>query len=70
MAIRDSEMRNGVKIDLPLKGITTYEKIIHEEFAKVYGLDLLELYPQHLKVKYTLPKRLGELMYYGRVLQQ
>lgn len=70
MAIRDSEMRNGVKVDLPLKGITIYEKTVHEEFAKVYGLDPLELNPQHLKTKYVLPKRLWDLMYYGRVLQQ
>ena len=70
MAIRDSEMRNGVKVNLPLEGITTYEKTVHEEFAKVYGLDPLELNPQHLKTKYVLPKRLWDLMYYGRVLQQ
>ncbi|MEM3546719.1 MAG: Gfo/Idh/MocA family oxidoreductase [Candidatus Bathyarchaeia archaeon] len=70
MAIRESEMLNGVRVDLPLKGITTYEKTVHEEFAKVYGLDPLELNPQHLKTKYVLPKRLWDLMYYGRVLQQ
>ncbi|MEM2756363.1 MAG: Gfo/Idh/MocA family oxidoreductase [Candidatus Bathyarchaeia archaeon] len=70
MAIRESEMLNGVRVDLPLEGITTYEKTVHEEFAKVYGLDPLELNPQHLKTKYVLPKRLWDLMYYGRVLQQ
>lgn len=70
VAIRDSEIRNGVKVDIPLKGITLYEKIIHEEFTNVYGLDPLELDQRHLKAKYTLPKRLWDLMYYGRVIQQ
>jgi len=70
IAVRDSAVRNGVKVHLPLRGITKYEEMVHEEFAKVYGLDPLELSPRHLKVRYALPKRLWELMYYGRVLQQ
>jgi predicted dehydrogenase len=70
IAVRDSAMRNSVKIHLPLRSITKYEEMVHGEFAKVYGLDPLELSPQHLKVKYALPKHLWELMYYGRILQQ
>jgi hypothetical protein len=70
IAVRDSALRNGVRVQLPLRGITKYEEMVHEEFTKVYGLDPLELSPRHLKVKYALPKRLWELMYYGRVLQQ
>ncbi|MCC6005973.1 MAG: Gfo/Idh/MocA family oxidoreductase [Thermofilum sp.] len=66
IAVRDSALRGGLKIQLPLKEITIYEKLLHEEFAKVYGLDPLLLNPEHLKVKYALPGKLRSLMYCGR----
>lgn len=66
MAIRESAMHGGLKIHLPLKEITEHEKIIHEEFAKVYGADPLLLKLEHLKIKYTLPDKLRSLMYCGR----
>jgi predicted dehydrogenase len=66
MAIRESAMHSGLKIHLPLKEITEHEKIIHEEFAKVYGADPLLLKLEHLKIKYTLPDKLRSLMYCGR----
>lgn len=68
MAIRESASK-GVEVRLPLEGVTEHERLIHEELAKVYGVDPLELTPQHLRVRYTLPGRLRELMYYGRTLR-
>ncbi|MBM3236004.1 Gfo/Idh/MocA family oxidoreductase [Candidatus Poribacteria bacterium] len=69
MAIRESASNSGQKITLPLVEITGHEKLIHSEFEKVYGIDILELSLQHLEQKYTLPNRLRELMYYGRILE-
>ena len=69
MAIRESASNSGQKVNLPLVDITGHEKLIHSEFEKVYGIDILELSLQHLKQKYTLPNRLRELMYYGRILE-
>jgi predicted dehydrogenase len=69
MAIRESASNSGQKVLLPLVEITGHEKLIHSEFEKVYGIDILELSLQHLKQKYTLPSRLRELMYYGRILE-
>jgi predicted dehydrogenase len=66
VAVRESALHSGLKIPLPLRDTTTYEKIVHEEFAKVYGVDPLLLKPEHLKVKYVLPGKLRSLMYCGR----
>jgi hypothetical protein len=66
IADRDSALRGSLKIQLLLKGITIYEELLHEEFAKVYGLDPLLLEPEHLKVKYALPGKLRSLIYCGR----
>ncbi len=41
MAIRDSALQDSLKVHLPLKTITEHEKLIHAEFAKVYGSDPL-----------------------------
>jgi len=68
MAIRESEMKGGVRVHLPLTKMTTHEKLIHEEFAKVYGADPLNISLDQLRVKYALPNRLKDLLYYGRVL--
>ncbi len=67
MAVRESASKNGEKVTLPLMEITEHEKLIHSEFEQVYGIDMLELSLEHLKRKYTLPGRLRELMYYGRI---
>lgn len=68
MAVRESASRGGRRVALPLIDITGHERLIHEEFAKVYDADILDLQPRHLKRKYDLPGRLRELMYYGRIL--
>lgn len=70
MAIRDSEMRGGVRVDLPLRGITEYERTIHREFAMIYGSDPLESDLRRLRAKYALPGSLREMMYYGRVIRE
>jgi len=69
MAIRDSAFRNGTRVRLPMKSVTEHEKLIHSEFAEVYGSDPLDTTLEDLKARYTLPERLRELMYYGRTLQ-
>jgi len=69
MAIRNSASRDGVRVHLPLEGITEHEKLVHEEFTKVYGSGPLELGLRQLRVRYTLPGRLRELMYCGRTTQ-
>lgn len=68
MATRESASRDGQKVAIPLVEITEHEKLIHSEFEKVYGIDILELSLQHLNQKYTLPGRLRDLMYHGRIL--
>ena len=68
MGIRASATAGGKKTILPLKEITEYERRVHSEFENVYGVDILDLEPQHLKQKYDLPGRLRELMFYGRTL--
>jgi len=70
IAIRDSAMRGGVKVHLPLKGFTEYEKQVHAEFTKVYGSDPLEQNLQDMSARYTLPDRLRELIYHGRAIQK
>lgn len=67
MAIRDSESRGGVRVDMPLRGITDHERLVHKEFAITYGSDPLESNLRQLKAKYSLPGSLREIMYYGRV---
>lgn len=69
-AIRESALHEGVEINLPIKGVTEYEKLIHSEFTKIYGMDPLEMKPQQLKAAYVLPTRLRQLMYCGRDLQE
>lgn len=69
MAIRESAFHNGTRVSLPLKSVTEHEKLIHTEFAKVYASDPLDLSLEHLKIRYMLPGRLRDLMYYGRILQ-
>jgi hypothetical protein len=68
MGLRDSATR-GVKVKFPIRGMTEHEKVIHSQFAEIYGIDLLELSPKHLRVKYSLPGKLREMMYYGRALK-
>jgi predicted dehydrogenase len=69
MAIRDSETRGGIRIDLPLRDITEYERLVHKEFAMIYGSDPLDSNLYQLKAKYALPGSLREMMYYGRVIK-
>ena len=66
MAVRDSAHKNGAETALPLTGITDHEKRIHSAFEAFYGVDILDLKPEHLKGKYTLPEALREMMFYGR----
>jgi len=69
MAIRGSATEDGKKINLPMTEPTEHEKILHSEFKKVYGVDIMDMTLEHLKVKYTLPDRLREFMYYGRIMK-
>jgi predicted dehydrogenase len=68
IAIRESAF-TGERVALPLTKITEHEKLIHSEFEKVYGVNMLDLNLQHLKKKYTLPGRLRDVMYTGRSLK-
>jgi predicted dehydrogenase len=68
MAIRGSATEGGKKISLPMTEPTEHEKILHSEFKAVYGVDIMDMTLDHLKVKYTLPDRLREFMYYGRII--
>ena len=68
-AIRTSALAGGREISLPLTAITDYEKQVHSAFGEIYGVDILDLTPQHLRRKYDLPGRLRELMFYGRPLE-
>lgn len=69
VAIRESASKGGDRVALPLTEVTGHEKLIHSEFKKVYGVDMLELSLQHLKQKYTLPSGLRDVMYFGRTLE-
>ena len=66
VAIRESASKGGEKVALPLVEVTEHEKLIHSEFEKAYGIDMLDLSLQHLKQKYTLPSSLRDVMYHGR----
>lgn len=66
LAIRESASESGKKVDLPLMEVTGHEKLIHTEFEKVYGVDMLGLSLQHLRQKYTLPTSLKNILYQGR----
>ena len=66
VAIRESASKGGEKVALPLVEVTDHEKLIHSEFEKAYGIDMLDLSLQHLKQKYTLPSSLRDVMYHGR----
>lgn len=68
IAIRDSAFHDSARVYLPLRDITEHEKLIHEKFAEIYGIDLLEFSLEHLKIRYVLPRHLHELLYYGRTL--
>jgi len=68
VAIRESASSDGRKVNLPLASVTDHEELVHKKFAEAYGSDPLELSLEHLKIKYTLPDSLRELMYRGRVL--
>ena len=68
MGVRESALKHGEKIALPLAGITEYETRVHSAFEEVYGADILDLKPRHLKQKYSLPGHLRELVLYGSVL--
>lgn len=69
VAIRGSAMSNGRVITLPMRETNEYERLLHSEFKKFYGIDILDLSVEHLKKRYTLPSNLRELMYYGRVIK-
>lgn len=69
MAIRASAETGGRKVALPLTQITEHERQVHEAFHEVYGIDILDLGPEHLKRRYELPGRLRELMFHGRTGQ-
>jgi predicted dehydrogenase len=66
VAIRESASKGGERVALPLVEVTGHEKLIHSEFEKAYGIDMLDLSLQHLKQKYTLPGSLRDVMYHGR----
>jgi hypothetical protein len=66
LAIRESATEGGKRVSLPLTEVTGHEELIHREFEKVYGIDMLGLSLQHLKQKYTLPGRLKDVLYQGR----
>jgi predicted dehydrogenase len=66
LAIRESASEGGKKVAIPLTEITGHEELIHTEFEKVYGIDMLGLSLQHLKQKYTLPSCLKDVLYQGR----
>ena len=68
MGVRESALKHGEKIALPLAGMTEYETRVHSAFEKVYGTDILDLKPRHLKQKYSLPDHLRDLVLYGRML--
>ena len=68
MAIRGSATEGGKRISLPMTEPTEHEKLLHSEFKTVYGVDIMDMTLEHLKVKYTLPDRLREFMYYGRII--
>jgi predicted dehydrogenase len=65
MAIRESASQGGAAVALPLSGMTDHERLIHAEFEKAYGIDMLALTPEHLRRQYTLPERLRDVMYWG-----
>jgi len=67
IAVRESAMRGGAEIRLPLSKDTSYEENIHRQFTQVYGVDPLNTTVKDLKVQYTLPDVLSQLLYYGRV---
>ncbi len=67
IAVRESAMRGGAELRLPLGEDLRYDKLVHEEFRKAYGLDPLRVTLEHLSVKYTIPERLQQLLYYGRL---
>jgi predicted dehydrogenase len=67
IAIRQSASKDGEKVELPLTEITQHERHIHSEFQEFYGIDMLDMRLEHLKRRYTLPDRLRELMYYGKI---
>ena len=66
LAIRESASEGGKTVAIPLTEVTGHEELIHTEFEKVYGIDMLGLSLQHLKQKYTLPGRLKDVLYQGR----
>lgn len=68
-AVRESETLGGATVCLPIEGMTAYEGLIHEEFARIYGVDPLDTSLRHLKKRYVLPSRLHDLMYFGRTLE-
>ncbi|HID57174.1 TPA: Gfo/Idh/MocA family oxidoreductase [Candidatus Poribacteria bacterium] len=68
MGIRDSASR-GAEITFPIRDLTEHEREIHSRFAERYGIDLLEMTPEHLRMKYSLPGDLREMMYYGRAVR-
>ena len=67
IAVRESAMRGGSEMELPLPEELIYERLVHEEFKKAYGLDPLKITVDHLSVKYAIPDRLQRLVYYGRL---
>jgi len=67
MAIRESASKGGAAVDLPLSGMTDHERLLHAEFEKAYGLDMLAWTAEHLQRPYTLPESLRNLMYWGRM---
>jgi hypothetical protein len=66
VAIRESASKGGDRVALPLAEVTGHEKLIHSEFKKAYGIDMLDMSLQHLKQKYSLPDGLRGVMYHGR----
>lgn len=66
LAIRESASEGSKRVALPLMEVTGHEELIHTEFEKVYGIDMLGLSLQHLKQKYALSGRLKDVLYYGR----
>ncbi|MDP6778076.1 MAG: hypothetical protein QGI83_15065, partial [Candidatus Latescibacteria bacterium] len=58
----------GGRIELPLTDITAYEEQVHAAFEASYGVDIMEMGPEHLNQRYDLAGELKDLLYRGRVL--
>ncbi len=63
MGVRESAGKDGIRVDLPMEGMTDHEKRIHSVFEEIYGVDLLDLTPRHPAQRGSLSPRLRGLLY-------